>query len=215
MASEQSSPGRGEESLSRRGFMRRGAGGAAAAATAVAGAAGSAGTAGAQTTHTIDMTDGLVFDPDQLTIAPGDTVVWETVGSIGHSVTAYEGEIPEEAEYWNSGNFDSEQAARSNYTAGDRDSGDVGAGQTYEHTFEVEGQYDYFCVPHESAGMVASLTVGEGGGTPTGGGGGPSVPAVPETARTLALATMFALLSTLGLAYFFMKYGGNYGTEEE
>ncbi|MEF8841024.1 MAG: plastocyanin/azurin family copper-binding protein [Haloarculaceae archaeon] len=200
------------EPLSRRAFVRRGAGGAAAAATAAA-AAGSAGTAGAQETHTVDMTDGLVFDPDELTIAPGDTVVWETVGSVGHSVTAYEDEIPEEADYFASGGFDSEEAARNAYPEGD-----VASGETYEHTFEVEGEYGYFCIPHESAGMVASLTVqegggGDGGGGGGGGGGGP--PAVPESARTLALATMFGLLSTLGLAYFFMRYGGDYGTEEE
>lgn len=195
--------------LSRRAFVRRGTSGAVAAATA-AGVAGSAGTASAQTAHTVDMTDQLVFDPDQLTIAPGDTVVWENVGSVGHSVTAYEDRIPGDAEYFASGGFDSEQAARNAYPEGD-----VAGGESFEHTFEVEGEYGYFCIPHESAGMVASLTVGEGGGTPTGGGGGGGPPPVPESARTLALATIFGLLSTLGLAYVFMKYGGDYGTEEE
>jgi hypothetical protein len=64
--------------------------------------------------------------------------------------------------------------------------------------------------------MVASLTVQEGGGGGNGGGeGGGGPPPVPESARTLALAAMFGLLSTLGLAYFFLKYGGDYGTEEE
>jgi plastocyanin len=197
------------ESLTRRAFVRRGAGGVTAAAAAVA--SGTTGTASAQTTHTIDMTDSLVFDPDQLTISPGDTVVWENVGSVGHSVTAYEDEIPEDAEYFASGGFDSEQAARNAYPEGD-----IPGGESFEHTFEVEGEYGYFCIPHESAGMVASLTVGEGGGgggTPTG-GGGPSIPPVPESARSLALATIFGLLSTLGLAYFFMKYGGDYGEGE-
>jgi plastocyanin len=188
-----------------------------AAAAAAAAAVRSSGTASAQTTHTVDMTDSLVFDPDQLTIAPGDTVVWETVGSVGHSVTAYEDRIPEEAAYFASGGFDSEQTARSEYAAGDPAAGDVGSGETFEHTFEVEGEYEYFCVPHESAGMVASLTVQEGGGGGDGGdgGGGGGPPPVPESARSLALATMFGLLSTLGLAYFFMKYGGDYGGEEE
>jgi plastocyanin len=158
------------------------------------------------------MTDGLVFDPDELTIAPGDTVVWETVGTVGHSVTAYEDEIPDDAEYFASGGFDSEQAARNAYP-----DGDVASGETFEHTFEVEGEYGYFCIPHESAGMVASLTVqeGGGGGGDGGGEGGGGPPPVPESARTLALATIFGLLSTLGLAYFFLKYGGDYGTEEE
>ena len=127
------------ESLTRRAFVRRGAGGVAAA-TAAAGS-GAVGTAGAQTTHTVDMTDGLVFDPDELTIAPGDTVVWENVGSIGHSVTAYEDDIPDEAEYFASGGFDSEQAARNAYPEGD-----IPGGESYQHTFEVEGEYAYFCI---------------------------------------------------------------------
>jgi plastocyanin len=208
MLSEGPRFGREEVTLSRRAVMRRGVTGAAAAAAAVGG--GATGTASAQTTHTVDMTDSLVFDPDQLTIAPGDTVVWENVGSVGHSVTAYADEIPEDAEYFASGGFDSEQAARNAYPEGD-----IPGGESFEHTFEVEGEYGYFCIPHESAGMVASLTVGEGGGggTPTG-GGGPSIPPVPGSARTLALATIFGLLSTLGLAYFFMRYGGNYADEE-
>ena len=198
-----------EPTFSRRGFIRGGIGGTAAAAAA---AAGSSGTAAGQTSHTVDMTDGLVFDPDELTIAPGDTVVWETVGTVGHSVTAYEDEIPGDAEYFASGGFDSEQAARNAYP-----DGDVASGETFEHTFEVEGEYGYFCIPHESAGMVASLTVqeGGGGGGDGGGEGGGGPPPVPESARTLALATIFGLLSTLGLAYFFLKYGGDYGTEEE
>jgi plastocyanin len=208
MVSRGSSADHADRSLSRRGLMRRGIGGAAAAA------AGSAGTATAQTTHTVDMTDGLVFDPDRLTIAPGDTVVWENVGSVGHSVTAYQEEIPDDADYFASGGFDAEQAARDAYPEGD-----VPGGESYEHTFEVEGEYGYFCIPHESAGMVAGLTVGEGGGGGgdggggDGGGGGGGPPPIPGSARTLALATMFGLLSTLGLAYFFMKYGGDYGGE--
>lgn len=209
MVPERSQPDREEESLTRRTFVRRGAGSTAAAVAAVGSSA--TGEVSAQTTHTVDMNDGLVFDPDQLSIALGDTVVWENVGNVGHSVTAYEDEIPEDAEYFASGGFGSEQEARNGYPEGD-----IPGGERFEHTFEVEGQYDYFCVPHESAGMVASLTVGEGGGggTPTS-GGGPSILPVPESARTLALAAVFGLLSTIGLAYFFMKYGGAYGDEEE
>lgn len=187
--------------LSRRGFLR--------GSTAVAGLAAGASTATAQegTTHTVDMTDGLVFDPDSLTIAPGDTVVWENVGSIGHSVTAYEEEIPGEAAYFASGGFDSEQSARSAYP-----DGDIPGGESFEHTFEVEGTYGYFCIPHEAAGMVAEIEVTPGGGG-DGGGGGSSVPSVPESAKSLAVATVSAMLSVLALAYFFIKYGGDYGQE--
>jgi plastocyanin len=190
--------------ISRRGFLRGVAGGAA-----LAGASG-VGTAQEATTHTVDMTDQLVFDPDAITIAPGDTIVWENVGSIGHSVTAYEEEIPEEAEYFATGGFDDEQTARSAYEAGDPDSGDVGGGGSFEHTFEIEGTYGYFCIPHENVGMVASVDVVPGGGDT-----GPIEPAVPGSFRDLTVAVTGAAVAVLSLAYVFLKYGGEYGPTEE
>jgi plastocyanin len=193
--------------LSRRGFLR-GVGGGIALAGATAG------TANAQQTVTIDMTDDLVFDPDSISIAPGTTVVWENVGSIGHTVTAYQDQIPGDAPYFSSGGFDSEEAARNAYP-----DGEVAGGESFEHTFDVLGDYSYFCIPHESAGMVAELTVEEGGGGGGGGGGSPAggggPPPIPDSAKTLGIATIFAMLSTLGLTYFFMKYGGDYGSAED
>jgi plastocyanin len=159
----------------------------------------------AQSTRTIEMNDALQFVPSEVTVPPGTRVVWETVGSIGHSVTAYEERIPAEATYFASGGFEAESPARSGYPTGD-----VGSGETFEHTFEVEGTYEYFCVPHETAGMLGTIVVGEGGGTPAGDDGGSSVPVLPDSARTLALATLTAMASVLGLGYFFMKYGGDY-----
>jgi plastocyanin len=201
-------PTAADRAVSRRGFLR-GAGTVGGAGAALAGSAGAAGAQEA-TTHQVDMTDGLVFDPDSLTVAPGDTVVWETVGSVGHSVTAYEDEQPEGVEFWSSGDLDSEQAARDAYP----DEGDVAAGETYEHTFETEGVYDYFCIPHEAAGMVAELEVVEGGAAPEG-GGGQAIPQVPDSAKSLAVAVSTAMLSVLALAWFFIKYGGDYDTAEE
>jgi len=157
------------------------------------------------TTHQVDMTDDLVFDPDELTIAPGDTVVWETVGRVGHSVTAYEDEIPADAEYFASGGFDDESSARSGYPA----QGDVAEGETYEHTFEVEGTYDYFCIPHESVGMLAELTVSADAGEDGGDGEGVvPVPGVPPSAQVLGVATTVAMVAVLGLAYVMLRYGG-------
>ena len=87
-------------------------------------------------------------------------------------------------------------------------------GGTYEYTFDTEGTFDYFCIPHESAGMTGTVSVKQGGGA-EGGGGGESVPQVPNSAKTLGVATTGAMVLTLGLAYFFMKYGGDYGEFEE
>ena len=111
---------------------------------------------------TVDMTDDLVYDPETITVDVGDTVTWENVGQVGHSVTAYEDEIPDDAEYFASGGFDSEQAARDAYAPGDTDAGDIPGGESWEYTFETAGTYEYFCIPHESAGMVGTVEVREG-----------------------------------------------------
>lgn len=37
--------------------------------------------------------------------------------------------------------------------------GYVQSGQYYTHTFEMTGTHDYFCIPHEAAGMEGSIIV--------------------------------------------------------
>lgn len=106
-------------------------------------------------TTTVDMTDELTFEPQEIEISPGTTVVWENVGSIGHTVTAYEDEIPDEAEYFASGGFDSESAAKDGYP----DEGNIPEGESYEHTFETSGEFGYYCIPHEANGMVGTVRV--------------------------------------------------------
>ena len=189
--------------LSRRGFLRVAIGSAAVITSTSAEAA-------AQETTTVDMTDSLVFDPDEIEISPGTTVTWENVGSVGHSVTAYEDEIPEEAEYFASGDLDSESAARDAYP----DEGDVAGGETYEYTFETEGEYGYFCIPHEQAGMVATVIVGEGGGGDGGDGGGGGV-TLPDRAKILIVGIFGAMSAVFGFTYIFLKYGGDYGEFDE
>lgn len=163
--------------------------------------------------HTVEMTDSLVFDPDDITIAPGDTIVWENVGNVGHSVTAYEDEIPGDADYFASGGVNSETAARNAYSAGDPASGDVLGGESYEHTFDVVGEYEYFCIPHEGVGMIGSIGVTPGGGSDE--SEGPAIPVVPDVAWSIVVAATGALLAISGFAYIFLKYGGDYGVGEE
>lgn len=188
--------------LTRRSLLR-----AAAGASAVAAGSGSAAAQDGGETHVVDMTDELIFDPDSITIAPGDTVVWENVGQIGHSVTAYEADQPEGVEFWSSGDLESEEAARSAYPS----QGDLAGGESYEHTFEGTGTYPYFCIPHESVGMLGEIIVQEGGATPE-----PTVniPQVPNSAKSLAIAMATIFSAVLALAYFFLKYGGDYELEE-
>jgi len=165
-------------------------------------------------THTVEMTDGLMYDPDSLTVAPGDTVVWENVGDQGHSVTAYEDSIPDAAEYWASGGFDSEQAARDAYSpsGGIEDAGNVPGGESWSRTFDTEGTHEYFCIPHEGAGMVGEIEVDPDAGSDGGSGGG-GAPAIPDGAKAIGVATTVAMVTTLGLAFTLLKYGG--GPAEE
>ncbi len=204
-----------ERSVSRRGFLRAAVGAGGVLGASGTGAAAEATETGTPTgadgnetatgdggqvgqTHTVDMNDNLEFVPADITIEPGDTIEWVNVGSVGHTVTAYRDGIPEEAEYFASGDFDSEDAARSNASAGD-----IPGGESYSHTFDIVGTYDYFCIPHEGAGMVGSVSVEEGANQ------GTATPAIiPDSARTLAFATFAALVGTLGFVYVFLKYGG-------
>ena len=93
------------------------------------------------------------FDPIGVAIEPGQTVRW-VMASPGnpHTTTAYHPKngghslrIPEGAEPWDSGFL-------------------VNPGDRFEVTLTVEGVYDYFCLPHEQAGMVGRIVVGRPGG---------------------------------------------------
>jgi plastocyanin len=170
-------------------------------ATGAAAGAGAAGTAaGAESQEeggggseevVVGPGGSLVFEPAELTVAPGTTVkwVWE---SDNHNIVV---ESQPDGASWEG----TDGAPSKTYNTG----------HEYSHTFETTGTYEYFCQPHKTAGMVGSITVQEGGAD-TGGG----APAIPSSAKTLGIATTAALVFTLGLAYFFMKYGGDYGQAE-
>ncbi len=97
----------------------------------------------------IGMTDELRFDPEEVTVRVGDTVTWRNTSSVDHTATDDPSKaqdpanalLPEGAEPWDSGNIE--------------------PGAEWSHTFDVPGEYTYFCIPHEAAGMVARLTVVE------------------------------------------------------
>jgi plastocyanin len=148
-------------SYDRRTLLKRlGTAGGVAALGSLAGCSGSDtsgdGESEDQSGNVVDMTDSLLFEPETVTVSVGDTVVWENVGTIGHSVTAYEEKIPDGAAYFASGGFESEEAARNSYP-----DGDIPGGESYEHTFEEAGSYEYFCIPHEMSGMIGTVVVEE------------------------------------------------------
>ncbi|GAB3041923.1 ThuA domain-containing protein [Natronobiforma cellulositropha] len=96
---------------------------------------------------TVDMADGNRFEPQIVHVEEGATVTWEFVGGWPHDTVAYHPDtygdqrIPDGTDPWQSDLLSQE-------------------GETFEHTFEDEGVYDYVCVPHEEAGMVATVVVG-------------------------------------------------------
>jgi len=102
----------------------------------------------------VEMVDAQRFEPQELTVASGDTISFKNVSSEAHTVTAYADEIPADADYFTSGGLASEEAAQEELSAGL-----VAAGDTYELTLEQPGTYRYFCIPHEEAGMKGTVVV--------------------------------------------------------
>jgi plastocyanin len=92
-------------------------------------------------------------------VTTGTTVVWKNTGARLHTVTAYERALPDDAEYFASGGYDTEQAAVDAWF--DSGEGAIQQGTTFEHTFDVPGTYDYYCVPHEAKGMSGEVVVTE------------------------------------------------------
>jgi plastocyanin len=75
--------------------------------------------------------EGIQFNPEQVTIGAGDTVTWTNNDSTAHDVTADE------------------------FSSGE--SGGMANGDTFEHTFEQAGTFDYVCTVHP--GMEGSVVV--------------------------------------------------------
>lgn len=135
-----------------------------------------------------------VFEPAELTIAPGDTVnfVWE---GDNHNIAPQD--IPGEAEWEGHPEI-------------------ANTGTEYSHTFEVAGTYNYLCEPHAAAGMEGVITAEEGGG---GGGGGSAAEefdplhiGVPMQKHYIGAATFLAIFATIGFTFYLLKYGESANT---
>lgn len=80
----------------------------------------------------------MIYEPQHLTIAPGDTVRFLPTQP-GHNAATIDGMIPEGAEPWKSK-----------------------INQEFEVTLTVPGRYGIKCSPHYAMGMVMVIDVGEG-----------------------------------------------------
>ena len=88
------------------------------------------------------------FDPIGLYVEPGTTVRWIVRENV-HTTTAYHPRhdhhslrIPESAAPWDSGFL-------------------INPGDHFDVALTVPGVYDYYCMPHEAAGMVGRIVVGK------------------------------------------------------
>jgi plastocyanin len=104
----------------------------------------------AQTGPTVTVVDSA-YQPREVEVSPGTTVVWQQEGELPHTVTADDGSF---------------------------DSGTMGQGDTYTRTFPQAGTFPYYCEFHGAPGGqgmagVVIVSGGDGGGGPSGGGGGP------------------------------------------
>jgi plastocyanin len=75
--------------------------------------------------------EGIAFNPAEITIKAGDTVTWTNEDSAGHDVTG--------------------DAFKSGAAGG------IGNGDTFEHTFDEAGTFDYVCTVHP--GMEGTVKV--------------------------------------------------------
>ena len=87
------------------------------------------------------------FQPAEVKVHVGDTVLWRNSSLVTHTVTA------DPARAQKPGDAALPGGAQA------FDSGDIAAGQIFSHTFATPGTYRYFCMHHESLGMVATVVV--------------------------------------------------------
>jgi plastocyanin len=96
---------------------------------------------------TVTLTPEFRFDPAEVTIKAGEAVRWVNGGRSPQTVTddparakdPSHAVLPSGAQSW--------------------DSGVLNAGDAYVHVFDVAGDYGYFSIPQEQAGMVGRVVV--------------------------------------------------------
>ena len=96
---------------------------------------------------TVTMTDALKFEPAQVTVPEGSTVLWRNVSAVQHTVTA------EPARAQTASNVQLPSGAAP------FESGSLTQGQTFAQQLTVAGEYRYVCRIHEGSGMVGIISV--------------------------------------------------------
>ena len=95
----------------------------------------------------VSITDNLTFEPDSIEVVVGDTIVWFNNSFLVHTVTSDtsiatipgSASLPTDAVPFNSGNLK--------------------PGEGFSLILSVQGEYRYFCIPHEGAKMRGTILV--------------------------------------------------------
>jgi len=86
---------------------------------------------------------GLQFVPSSVTIKKGDSVTWKNNAGFPHNVVFDEDECPS--------GVDVDKLSNEDYLNA--------PGETVTRTFNVAGEYNYYCEPHQGAGMAGKIIV--------------------------------------------------------
>ena len=86
---------------------------------------------------------GLVFAPSTVTIKKGEKVTWTNNAGFPHNVVFDEDAVPDGVDVDSLSSYDLLNAP----------------GESHSATFDVAGTYEYYCEPHQGAGMAGKVVV--------------------------------------------------------
>merc|ERR1719160_101777 len=86
---------------------------------------------------------GLVFEPSTVTINKGESVTWTNNAGFPHNIMFDEDAVP--------GGVNADALSNEDYLNA--------PGETVTRKFDVSGTYEYYCEPHQGAGMQGKVIV--------------------------------------------------------
>lgn len=85
----------------------------------------------------------LVFEPSSVTISKGDSVTWTNNAGFPHNIVFDEDAVP--------AGVNADALSNEDYLNA--------PGETVTRKFDVAGEYNYYCEPHQGAGMQGKVIV--------------------------------------------------------
>lgn len=98
---------------------------------------------GGQTNSGFLHAGALVFEPSSVTISKGDSVTWTNNAGFPHNIVFDEDGVP--------AGVNADALSNEDYLNA--------PGETVTRKFDVAGEYNYYCEPHQGAGMQGKVIV--------------------------------------------------------